>query len=527
MRPWSRNSLLSAMSATALLVALPASAEELTIGMSADVTSMDPHFYNATPNKEISFHVFDTLTFLGADGSVEPWLATSWTPVGDNEWTVKLREGVTFHDGSTFGAEDVVYSLNRLDNVPGAVGGFSSLISAVSEVTAVDDTTVKITTSAPSPNLPISFTAIAMVPSENEGKGPDRYNAGEAMIGTGPYKFVSFTPGESIKLTANTDWWGGEVPWSEVEFRILSNVAARTTSLLSGDVDVVEMPAATDLERLKNDPKVNVVTAPALRLAFINPIQAIDPAGIQVTGPDGAPIEPTPLTDIRVRQAMSLAINREGLADRIMQGTGSVTGQMMPEGIYSFVPGYKIPEYDPEKARALMAEAGFGDGFSLTLMAANDRVPYNVEVAQAIAQLWSRIGIKTTVNGVPTSVYSREAGGQLIPVYLGSWGNSSMEVGTSLTGLLRTSDPEHSLGTYNWGKYSNPAFDAKLDEAIATMDGAAREKLLQEATVMALDDYAILPLYHLTNLWAMRSDLTYPPRPDAMTFAWLVKPAAK
>lgn len=314
------------------------------------------------------------------------------------------------------------------------------------------------------------------------------------------------------------------MPWPEVEFRIISNVAGRTTSLLSGDVDVVEMPAATDLERLESDPDVRVITAPALRLAFINPIQEIAENGIHVTGPDGEVIDPSPLTDIRVREALSLAINREGLAQRIMQGTGSPTGQMMPGGIYSFVPGYPVPAYDPEKARKLMAEAGFPDGFTLTLTAANDRVPYNVEVAQAIAQLWSRIGVKTTVNGVPTSVYTREAGGQLVPVYLGSWGNSSMEVGTSLTGLLRSSDPERSLGTYNWGKYSNPEFDAKLDEAIATMDGEAREKLLQEATVMALEDYAVLPLYHLTNLWAMRADLTYPPRPDAMTFAWLVRP---
>lgn len=194
MTTWNRKLLLSAISATALLAALPASAQDLTIGMSADVTSMDPHFYNATPNKEISFHVFDTLTFLGADGSVEPWLATSWTPVGDNEWTIELREGVTFHDGTPFDAHDVVYSLTRLDNVPGAVGGFSSLISAVTEVTAVDDTTVKIKTSAPSPNLPISFTAIAMVPSENKGAGPDKYNSGEAMIGTGPTSSLASIP---------------------------------------------------------------------------------------------------------------------------------------------------------------------------------------------------------------------------------------------------------------------------------------------------------------------------------------------
>lgn len=499
-------------------------AEELKIGMAADVTSMDPHFYNASPNKAVSFHIFETLVWLGGDGSVSPGLAQEWTAVSDTEWEFVLRDGVKWHDGTELTAADVVYSLGRLDNIVGAPGGFSSLVSTVTDVEALDDHTVRIVTSAPTPNLPISLTAIAIVPAANQGMEPGNYNSGEAMIGTGPYKFVSFSPGDTIELESNEEWWGGDVPWSDVTFQIITNAAVRSTSLLSGDVDLVEMPAAADLPRLEENPDITVLRSPAMRVAFINPMQEIVAGGEHVLDSAGNAIEPNPMTKFEVRKALSIAINREGIAQRMMQGTGVPTGQMMPEGAFTYIPDYPVPEYDPEAARQLLADAGYPEGFSLSLTAANDRVPFNVEVAQAVAQMWSRIGVKTTVNSVPTSVYSRIAGGQEIPIYLGGWSNSSMEIGTTLMNLLHTHSAEDATGNFNWSRYSNPELDAKVADAVSTMDAGQREAKLIEATRIALDDYAVLPLYHFTNLWAMRDGLTYQVRPDAMTFAWLVEP---
>lgn len=507
--------------AIGLLLAGGASAQELRIGMSADVTSMDPHFYNATPNNTIAFHVFDTLIWMQSDGSLVGHLATSWETVSDTEWKITLREGVKWHDGSDFTADDVVYSLTRLDKVEGA-GGFASLMNTTTSVEKIDDLTVRIVTSKPAPNMPISLATLAIVPAANEGKPSPAYNSGEAMIGTGPYKFVSFEPGSAIKLKANEDWWGGKLDWSDVTFQIVVNPAVRSTSLLSGDLDVVEMPPSTDIERIRSDPGFEVLTGPALRVAYINPIRDLAPDGDQVLGPDGNPLNPSPLYDRRVREAMSLAINRDALVERIMHGTGVATGQMMPRGSFGHIPGHPVPAYDPERAKQLLAEAGYPDGFALSLTAANDRVPMNVDVAQAIVQMWSRIGIKASVNAVPTSVYARLGGGQKIPVYLGSMGNSSGEVGTTLVSLLQTHDPDRSTGTYNWSRYSNPEFDAMLEDAMMTMDAAEREEKLRKATLVMLEDYGVIPLYNITNIWAVKKGLKVDTRPDAMTIAWRI-----
>lgn len=520
---------LKGIVATSIFLSLAAVAEAQTlkIGMSADVTSMDPHFYNATPNNTIAFHVFEPLVFKGANGELNPALAESWTAVSDTQWEFSLRKDVKWHDGSPFTAADVAFSLERLRNVPGAPGGFASLINTVVSVEVVDDHTVRLVTSVPSPNIPISLSFVAIVPQANEGLVPEDYNSGKAMIGTGPFKFVRYLASDRVEVARNDGWWGGKAAWEDVSFRIIPNVAVRSTSLLSGDLDMIEAPAATDLERLENAPEVRVISARGDRVAYVNPIMVPAEDGEQVTDAAGAPIKPTPLQNPSVRKALSLAINREGLSERVMLGTSSPTGQIMPEGVYSHVPDIGVPPYDPEAARKLLEEAGFAEGFSLSLTAANDRVPYNVEVAQAIAQMWSRIGVKTTVNSVPTSVYARLAGAQQIPAYIGSWGNSSMEVGTTFNALLRSHDKEKSAGTYNWSRYSNPDFDRKVEQAVATIDPAEREALLQEATRMIDADTAIIPLYHFKVFWAMRKGITYEARSDALTLAHHVTPDAQ
>ncbi|GHC78919.1 ABC transporter substrate-binding protein [Limoniibacter endophyticus] len=518
--------LLMGAAVLALGLVGTAGAEQLRIGVSADVTSMDPHFYNATPNNEIAFHVFDTLTWVETSGEMVGRLATGWKAVTDTEWQITLRPDVKWHDGSAFTADDVVYSLKRLSTVEGA-GGFASLLNTMTDVEKIDDLTVRITTSSPAPNIPRALALIAIVPAANEGKATPDYNSGTAMIGTGPYKFASYVPGTGVKLAANPDWWGGDLPWSEVEFTLVTNPAVRTTALLSGDFDVVQMPPATDLSRIDADPNYKIIKGPALRVAYVNPIRAIAADGEGITGPDGKVLDPSPLEDLRVREALSLAINREGLVDRIMLGTGAATSQMMPPGGYGFIPGLPELGYDPQKAKALLAEAGYPDGFSLSLTVASDRVPLNVDVAQAIVQMWSRIGVNATVNAVPTAVYSNVGAGQKIPVYLGSMGNSSGEVGATLVSLLQTYDKEKATGSYNWSRYSNAEFDKILSAAMTAMDTAEREELLRQATGVMLKDFGVIPLYHITNIWAAREGLTLDTRPDAMTIAWRVLPVSK
>jgi len=497
-----------------------AQTQPLRIGMSAAVTSMDPHYYNATPNLTVAFHVFESLVAQDGAGKLLPSLAVSWRPVGDTVWEFKLRDGVKWHDGRPFTAGDVAFSLERVKNVPGAPGGFASMVNTIKSVEAADPLTVRITTTVPSPNIPIFMTFIAIVSAEHgRNARTEDYNSGKAMIGTGPFKFDKYVSGETVELVRNEQWWGTKPEWPRVVFRIVPNLAVRTTSLLAGDLDVIEAPAAADLERLKADSRIGLYSTKSTRVSYVNPIFKPAADADAITDAAGKRIEPTPVQNLKVRRALSMAINRAGIVDRVMLGTAEVTGQIMPAGLYSYAPDVKVPAYDPVAAKKLLTEAGYPDGFNLTLTAANDRVPYNVEVAQAIAQMWSRIGVNTKVNGVPTSVYTGIAGNQRIPAYVGSWGTTSMESGTTLSQLLRSYDKDGNKGTYNWSRYSNPELDRLVDTALATVDPKERERMLQDATRLLTEDQALIPLFHFLNFWATRNGIAYEPRADGMTLA--------
>ncbi|SDR53932.1 peptide/nickel transport system substrate-binding protein [Paraburkholderia fungorum] len=503
-----------------MLYAAPAQAQEVRIGLSAAITSLDPHFYNATPNHTVALNIFEPLVSRDATGRLMPSLATSWKSISDTVWEFNLRKGVHWHDGSFFSAKDVVFSLNRVKNVPGAPGGFSGLINTIVKVESVDDLTVHITTSVPTPNLPMQLSFIEIV-SQKAGSISTTadYNSGRAMIGTGPYKFEKYVTNERLSLVRNDDWWNGKPQWAHVTYEVVTNAATRTTSILAGDIDVAETPPAQDIERLRNDSRFRLFSAKGLRVAYVMPFYQASADAEPVTDASGNRITPSPLTNLAVRKALSGAIDRSGLASKIMFGTAEPTGQFLPPGVFSSLSDVGVPKYDPVAAKKLLAESGYPDGFSLTLTATNDRVPYSVEVAQAIAQMWSRIGVRTKVNAVPTSIGIKLASNQSVPVYIDNWGNSSFEAGSILGSLLGTVDPGKSRGTYNWSRYSNPALDQQVDTALRTVDTLQREKLLQDASRVALDNLAVIPLFNFVNYWVTRKGYAYVPRADGLTLA--------
>jgi peptide/nickel transport system substrate-binding protein len=221
---------------------------------------------------------------------------------------------------------------------------------------------------------------------------------------------------------------------------------------------------------------------------------------------------------------MSKAINRQALVDRVMEGAARATGQLMPEGMFGYTPALKPEPYDPEGARKLLAEAGYPDGFALTVHGPNDRYVNDDQVAQAIAQMLSRIGIATRVETMPSSVYFSRANKLEFSVILVGWGSDTAEASSPLKALLATYNAEKGMGQANRGRYSNPKVDATLQQALATVDDARREKLLQEATQIAITDLGIIPLYHQENVWATRKGIVYTPRADERTFAHEFRP---
>ncbi len=508
-------------------VATAAGAQNLTIGLAGAVTSIDPHYYNATPNNQIAYHIFDPLIRRTADGRLLPALATEWHATDDTHWDIRLRDGVTWHDGKPLTAEDVAFSLTRLRNIPGAPGGFASLVNSLSSVEATGPLSVRITTARPAPTLPAALSAI-MIVSRHAGQDArtEDYNSGRAAIGTGQYRLTRYVSGERVELV-RSDTARPAARWQQVTFRQIPSIATRTATVLAGDIDLIEAPAITDLARLRSDNRVTLSSTLSDRVAYVMPMQQLGADAEPVTTHDGRRIDPSPLTNRDVRRALSMAINRRGIAERIMQGTVEPTGQLLPAGYFSALPDVPVPDYDPEGAKRLLAAAGYPDGFRLTVAAANDRVPYNVEVVQAIAQMWARIGVAVNVNGVPTSVYVTLASNQRVPAYFGSWGNPSLESSQMMMSLLVTHRPEASTGTYNWARYSRPEFDRLVIDATQTLDDTRREAILRDATRFVLDDLGLIPVYHFVNLWAARRGLRYEPRADGMTLAEGVQAGAR
>ena len=502
-----------------LLLSTALQAESLTIGMAGAVTSVDPHFHNASPNNSLAMQIFDRLVERSASGQLQPGLAESWAPTGETAWEFHLRSGVRWHDGTPLLADDIAFSLQRARNVPNSPGGFGGFLRNVGKVTAIAPGILRIETLAPSPGLPGDLANVAIVSRHaGEAAGTADYNSGAAAIGTGAFRLGRFSPGERVVLERNPNWWGDRPVWDTVTYRMMPNAASRTAAILSRDVDMIEMPAAADLPRLRAAPGVTVASGAGLRVIYLAPAHAAAAPGDNlVTAADGSPMRENPLAKREVRQALSLAINRAAVTERIMEGTATPTVQFLPAGTFSYDKAMPVPDAAPDKARALLRQAGYPDGFRLTLHVPSDRYPNAPAVGQAVAQMWTRIGVRTSLVSLPWSAYSAQR--EHFAVGMLGLGNATFDATSMLVNGLGTVDAAKGTGALNDSGYSNPALDALTARATATFDNAAREALLVEATRLAVTDAAIIPLYHQSNTWAMRKGLSYVPRVDERTLA--------
>jgi peptide/nickel transport system substrate-binding protein len=512
--------LLAALLFALPLAAQPATAPEIQIALGGDVTSIDPHFHNLAPNNNIGSHIFEALVSRDARGRLQPALAESWRAVDDLTWEFKLRKGVKFHDGSDFTAADVAFTFDRVPAVPNSPSSFVTYSKQVIEKIVVDPLTIRLKTAAPYPLMPTDMANILIVSSRAaKGASTEDFNSGKAAIGTGPFRFARWQKGDRIELVRNNAYWGPKPPWERVVFRIITSDPTRVASLLAGDVRAIENVPTADLANVSKNSDLSLYRVVSLRVMYVHMDSARDKSPF-VTDKAGRPLDKNPLKDVRVRRAISKAINRQALVERVMEGAARVTGQLMPEGTFGYHPGLKPVEYDPEGARKLLAEAGYPDGFGLTIHGPNNRYVNDEQIAQAIAQMLTRVGIVTRVEAMPASVFFSRGSKLEFSMLLVGWGTTTAEASSPLKALLATFNKEKGRGSANRGRYSNPKMDALLDQALATVDDAKREKLLQAATEIAMNEVGIITLYHQENLWATRKGITYVPRADERTYAY-------
>lgn len=515
----------------ALLLAAPApvAAQVLRIGMAAETTSADPHHFAQTPNSTLRDHIYGKLVDIDGASHVRPGLADSWERTDDLTWRFRLRAGQRFSDGAAFGAPDVVATFCRIvNNKDELVGSFSSTVRRLAAVEAEGEGTLVIRTRLPEPLLLPDLAALAILPrrlmpdgvsfdpaTACGGGGPyptlADFNAGTAAIGTGPWRMAAYSRGGQIVLARNPHFPGAPPHWAEVRMLPLPQPAARLASLLAGDQDIVEAPNTADLARLRADPRMHVVAAPTNRLVFLQFDTARDPSPF-VQGRNA-------LRDPRVRQALSLALNRAALVDRILDGTATQAAQFLPGDQVGIIPGLKPLAYDPARARALLAEAGYPDGIALTLHATNNRYVNDGPLTQAIVQQWQRVGVKAALETLPSVAYFPRRGKKEFSVAMGGWSTEAGETLAYFRIWLATPDEKQGFGGSNYGGWSDPAFDAAVRAANGTMDETRRAAFLREAGARALDQMPVAPLHFEGAVWAMRAGLRYPGRPDQATRA--------
>lgn len=497
-------------------------AQEIRFGLSAEPSAMDPHYHNLTPNNMISRHIYEPLVFQDEKQALKPGLAESWKNVDDLTWEFKLRKNVKFHDGAPFTADDVLATFERAPNVPKSPSSFAAYVRGKT-VEKVDDHTIRIKTASPAPLVPVDLSTFGVISKACKDTTTEDFNAGKCQGGTGPYKQAEFKPGDRIVLARNDAHWGGKPAWEKATFRFITSAPTRVAAILAGDVDVIENVPTSDVARLKGDAKIDVVTELSNRVVYFHMDHFRDVSPF-IKARDGSEIK-NPLRDVRVRKALSMAINRPAIVERIMEKEAVPAGQLLPDGFFGTSKNLKPLAFNLDAAKKLLAEAGYPNGFKMKMHGPNGRYVNDTKIIEAVAQMYTRLGLDIEIETMPpANFFSRASQGATggLPEFsfiLVGWSAGTGESSDSLKALLATFDRDKGMGATNRGRYSNPAFDAKLTEGLRTVDDKKRDGIFAEAMEISMNDVGLIPTHFQLNTWASRKGIKLVGRTDEYTLA--------
>ena len=517
--------LRAATLAVLVAFALPVDAKTLRFSSQGDITTIDPHGNNEGFTNAFLENIYETLVTRGKDLKVEPCLAVSWQQVSPTVMRFKLREGVKFHDGSPFTADDVVFSIGR---ALADTSNFKPYLAGVKEARKVDDLTVEIITTGPAPVLIPQLTEVRIMSKawstkHNVVKPQDFKNKEETFAtrnanGTGP--FILRTREADVKTTAvlNSNWWGkreGNV--TEIVYQPIKSDGTRLAALISGEVDFVLDPPPQDIPRLKQDPKVKVVEGNENRTVFFGMDQGRDE--LLYSNVKGK----NPFKDKRVREAVQLSIDVNAIKTQVMRGLSVPAGIMFAPQVDGYPKDLDKPaKVDREKAKKLLAEAGYPQGFEVTLDCPNNRYVADEKICVAAAAMLAQVNIKVKVNAQPRTIWSPKIQKMDTSFYMLGWGVPTFDSQYSLQSLLRTRVDKSADGDYNLGRYSNPKVDALIDQLKTETDTKKRAAIAREVTQIHQADVGHIPLHHQVIPWAMRSNVSVVHRADnRLTVKWV------
>ena len=504
---------LALLAALAIVLSMSAVAfaasDTLTIGLASDALFMDPSQQDETVTNTMGRYMFDGLVNNNAQDKAVPGLATSWKVDKDNvTWTFNLRKGVKFHDGSPFTADDVVFTI---DNARKCI--VKDFVDPIKEVRVINPYQIQIVTKAPYAVLLKSLAPVRILPKAYYTKvGAAKFNL--APIGTGPYWFKEWVKEDHILMTANNDYWKGAPKIKNVRMRPISNSATRTAALLTGEVDIIEDVPVRDVAKVKTTKGIDVVDFPSSRLIYLH-VDAMRSKGPGIIG-----LDKNPFTDKRVRQALSMAIDRDAIVKVIMNGNAYVTNQLVLEGQGGYTNSMPKPVYDFAAAKKLLAEAGYPNGFKIYLDAPNGRYVNDGQVAQALTSQLTKAGFQIELRLHPKATFfDFVRPGDKSSLVMAGWSEpiDACEMGNV---LFYTRGKDSGKGGSNRCHYSNPEYDKLLDAADATADVKKRNSLAAKSAVMLVKDYGIVPLYFQQDLYGKRSNVKFAPRIDKSILAY-------
>ncbi|MDO5624331.1 MAG: ABC transporter substrate-binding protein [Pseudomonadota bacterium] len=489
---------------------MAAQAQTVRIANQGDALSMDPHSLNESLQISTMANVYEPLVGRDKQMKLTPLLATSWQQVSPTVWRFELRKGVVFHDGSPFTADDVVFSVGRM---AGDGSDMKAYTNDIKEVRKIDTHTVEIETKAPLLVFPQGLPQMLMMSKkwseENNATRPvDRRKGVENTAsfrtnGTGPYHVRERQPGVRTTFVRNARYWDKvDGNAQEIIFTPIASPSTRVAALLSGQVDVMEPVPVQDIPRVNSNAGTRAMVAPELRTIFLGMDQKRDE--LQFSSVKGK----NPFKDKRVRQAFYQAIDIEGIKKTVMRDASRPTGLMVGPGINGWAAAQdkRLP-YDPDAARKLLAEAGYADGFELTMNCPNDRYVNDAQICQAVAANLSRIGVKINLQAETKGTYFPKILRRDTSFYLLGWAPSSYDSFNPLNALMRCVDEKSGSGQFNLGSYCNPKVDELTVKVGAETDPARRDELIREAFQMHMDDIGHLPLHQQSLAWGVSNKI--------------------
>lgn len=495
---------------------VPAQAATLRWAAQNDILTLDPHSQNHAVTNSILQHAYEGLTRYNAKFEPEPALATKWTYISPTQVRFELRKGVKFHDGSPFTADDVVFSFGRIKQPQGTM---SIYVSGIKEVKKVDDFTVDLILDGPNPillrNLGDFWMMSKVWAERNKTTNTQDYKAKEENFasrnvnGTGAFTITNWVPDQRITMKVNPAWWDKpQHNITEVVYTPIKSDPTRVAALLSGDVDLLTDVPTQDVAKLRQDSKLKIMEGAEVRTIFI----ALDVGSNELKYSDVK--GKNPFKDKRVREALSIAIDREAIKRNIMRGLSVPASILVAPGVNGHSADIDVvAKPDAERAKRLLAEAGYPNGFEFQLNCPNNRYVNDEEICQALLSMWAKIGIKNKLVAEPMATFSQKFQNFDTSAYMLGWGVATFDAQYSLQSLIRTRT-SGADGNFNFSRVSDAKVDELVDAMKTEVDVAKRNAMIRDALVRTRDEFFVIPLHHQVRPWAMKAGVTTLHRAD-------------